>query len=119
MLLIFGFGFDEKQYLHCISICIKMSLLGNDNVNWKEIQNTKQIANSFKSHNDFLRGHYVLKIPIKYNLSDTFHCAFWEHVQSNNKSWMKTLAENLKMSSCAEVSSGGEREGKMSLIDVF
>lgn len=109
MLLIFGFGFDERQYLHSISICMKMSLLGNNNVNWKEILSTQQIANSYKSHNNFLRGHYVLKIAIKYNLSDTFLCVFWEHVQSNNQSWMKTLPEKLKMSSCAEVSSGGGR----------
>lgn len=99
----------KDTYLYCISICMNMSLLGNNNVNWKEIQSTQQIANSFKSHNNFLSGHYVLKIPIKYNLSDTFHCAIWEHVQSNNQSWMKTLPEKLKMSSCVEVSSGSGR----------
>lgn len=117
MLLIFGFGFDEIRYLHSISICMKMSLLGNTNVNWKEIQSTQQIANSFKSHHNFLSGHYVLKIPIKYNLSDTFLCVFWEHVQSNNHEWR----DFLKSWKCQAVQRLvvvlGERE--ISMMDMF
>lgn len=119
MLLIFGFGFDERQYLHSISICMKMSLLGNNNVNWKEILSTQQIANSYKSHNNFLRGYYVLKIAIKYNLSDTFLCvcsgsmfspiirAEWRHCLKN---WKCQAVQRL-----VEVVG----EGEMSMMDMF